>query len=235
MQKSMISLLSFADTISISNALIGFISILLLFTDLEMRFHISISLILIGIVLDGLDGLVARKFRSSSLGEYLESMADMITLAIAPSVFVFNAYNDIIFSDIFICIYFVFALNLFLFFAIVRLASFHTMKKKEFFIGLPTSASTIILLILSYFKIDLILILPTVVVVGALMASDIRFIKPGIKMNTLAAILIFLTIIFGKQYCAFAPILLFLGTMIYCIFSPVYLKFSKTINTNISK
>ncbi|RLF33856.1 MAG: hypothetical protein DRM98_01610, partial [Thermoplasmata archaeon] len=117
------------------------------------------------------------------------------------------------------------ALLIFLGFAIVRLASFHVMKKKDVFVGLPASASTIILLTLSYFKVDFILILPSVVIIGALMASDICFPKPGVKIDAFAAVFILLTIAMGKNYYGFAPILLLIGVIVYTIGGVFYLKF----------
>lgn len=226
MQKSMIRLLSFADLFSIFNALLGFLAILvLLIENLEMKIHISLSLILLGLLIDGLDGVIARRFGSSKIGEYLESMADMTTLSIAPAVFVFFIYSDVINGDLYRYAYLLFALVLFLGFAIIRLASFHVMKKEKFFVGLPASASTIILLILAYFEIDFILIFPVVIIIGALMASDICFPKPDLKINAFAAVFILLTIIFNKSHYGFAPIILFIGILIYASGGPIYLKF----------
>lgn len=224
----MIKLLSLADLFSICNGLLGFLAVLVLFIDsLEMRVHISFSLILVGLMIDGVDGVVARKFGGSNLGEYLESMADMTTLGIAPAVFVFTIYSGFIEGDLYRYIYLLFALVIFLGFAIIRLASFHVMKKKEVFVGLPASAGTIILLILAYFEVDFILILPVVIIIGALMASDIVFPKPGFKINGFAVVFILLSIMFNKSYYGFAPILLFIGVMFYTIGGPVYLKFFK--------
>ena len=228
MQKSMIRLLSYADLLSILNALLGFLAILILFVDsVDTRIHISLSLILIGLVIDGLDGMVARKFGGGKLGEYLESMADMTTLSIAPAVFVFYVYFDVINGDIYRYIYLLLALAIFLSFAIIRLASFHIMKDDKFFVGLPASASTVILLILAYFEVDFIFILPAVVIIGAFMASDVRFPKPDIKINAFAAVFVLLTIVFSKDYHGFAPLLLFSGLLVYAVGGPIYLKFFK--------
>ena len=233
----MIRLLSYADLLSITNAIFGFLAILVLFLDtLEMRIHISLSLILIGLVIDGIDGIVARKFGGSDLGEYLESMADMTTLSIAPAVFIYFIYSEVVGDNLLLYLYLLFALVLFLGFAIIRLASFHIMKDDKFFVGLPASASTVILLVLAYFEVDYLFILPSVVIIGAFMASDISFPKPGIKINAFATFFILLTILFGKNYLGFAPILLFIGILIYAIGGPIYLKFfRKNSDTKLSK
>jgi phosphatidylserine synthase len=99
------------------------------------------------------------------------------------------------------------------------------MKNERLFIGLPASASTIILLVLAYFEVKLILIYPTIIVISLAMILNIPFPKAGYKINTIAAILIFLTIILGKNYYGFAPILLLSAILIYSISGPFYTKF----------
>ena len=195
MQKSMIKLLSFADLISISNAVFGALSILVLFTNIDLKIHISFSLILLGLLADGLDGIIARRTRKSNIGEYLEAMADMASMVIAPAVFIFFIYfsSEAISTDVFRQIYMLIALILFLFFGIVRLASFNIMKEKKTYVGLPASASAIILLIFAYFEVDFIFILPAVIIIGAVMVSDIIFPKPNILINAAALILIILS------------------------------------------
>ena len=85
----MINLLSFADVVSLTNSILGFLSIVMIFLG---ETYLAFSFILLAILADGLDGAVARKTKHSDLGEYMEAMADMISLGIAPSVFVYNNY-----------------------------------------------------------------------------------------------------------------------------------------------
>ena len=107
------------------------------------------------------------------------------------------------------------------------MASFNVMKEKKIYVGLPASASAIILLALSYLKVDFIFILPTVVIMGALMASDFVFPKTDKKMNIVAVILIILTILFAKAYYAFAPILLLTAVFLNTFGGAIYMKFYK--------
>lgn len=232
LQKSMLRLLSVADLISVTNAVFGIFAIIVLFINsidsLELRIHISFSLILIALLADGLDGIVARKFGKSKIGEYLESMADMTSMVVAPAVFIFIVYSGELYNEILRNIWLFIAVGLFLFFGIVRLASFNIIKEKNMYIGLPASASAIILLVLCYLKIDFIFIIPTVVIMGALMASGFVFPKLGKKMNAFAVILIILTIIFGKGYYRFAPMLLLTAVLVYTFVGAIYIKFYKT-------
>ncbi len=221
LQKSMIKLLSIADLISITNAILGFLAIIMIFLN---EIHYSFSLILLAMIADGIDGLVARKTKHSNLGEYMEAMGDMISLVIAPSIFVYRIYiNDILLSEnIFQHLLLIIVLTIFLFFNILRLSSFHIMKEKEIFIGLPASASTIILTVLSYFKIEFIYLMLIILIISITLISNIRFPKPNNKINLLAAILIIISIIFGMQYNGIALILLLISILIYSIIGPIY-------------
>jgi CDP-diacylglycerol--serine O-phosphatidyltransferase len=225
----MLRLLSVADIISIQNAVFGIFAIIVLFLetlgDLELRIHISFSLILLALLADGLDGIVARRLGKSQIGDYLESMADMTSMVVAPAVFIFINYSVTLQESIFRNLYLFVAIGLFLFFGIVRLASFTIMKEKKYYIGLPASASAIILLVLTYLEVDFIFILPTVVIIGALMASNIVFPKTSKKMNVFAVVLIFLTIIFAKSYYGFAPLLLLIGIFCYTFGGCLYVNF----------
>lgn len=228
MQKSMINLLSIADVISITNAIFGILAILFLLpigTNEEFQIRASFSFILLALLADGLDGIIARKIGKSDIGEYLESMADMTSLIIAPSVFIYFIYTDLIGDYFYRYIYLLIALALFLSFGIIRLASFHIMKEDKFFLGLPASVSTIILLMISWFRVEFIYILPAVIIIGAAMASDIRFPKPRIRINAIATFLILLTLIMYDNYYRVAPLLLLIAIVVYAIGGPIYTKF----------
>jgi len=224
----MIKLISIADVISLTNAIFGFLSILFLFSDLisneEIRLRVSFSFILLALLADGLDGIVARKTKVSEIGEYLESIADMTSLIIAPAFFIYFIYNDLVLNSFIHHIYLLIALVIFLLLGTIRLSCFHIMKNKKFFLGLPASAGTIILLIFAYFEIKFIYILSAIILISLLMVTNIRFPKPVFKINTIAAILIILTLIIGKYFYGFAPILLLIAIILYSIFGPIYLK-----------
>jgi CDP-diacylglycerol--serine O-phosphatidyltransferase len=226
----MLNLLSLADVISITNALFGSLAVIFLISDVlctSLRIHVSFSFILLALLADGLDGIVARRTRKSDIGEYLESMADMTSMIIAPAVFVYFMYADYIGTDYLRVIYLFIALVLFLSFGIIRLASFHIMKEEKYFVGLPASVSTIILPILAYFTVEFVYILPAVIIIGAAMASNLTFPKPGIRINGVATVLILLSIIFGRNFYGVAPWILLLAILAYAIGGPIYLKFLK--------
>jgi CDP-diacylglycerol--serine O-phosphatidyltransferase len=227
----MIKLVSIADIISLTNVIFGFIAIIFIISDLfsneEIKIRLSFSFIFLALLADGLDGIVARKTRKSDIGEYLESIADMTSLIIAPSIFIYFVYHDFLEAYIYNHIYLMIALVLFLSLGAIRLASFHKMKNKKYFLGLPASVSTIILLVLSYFEVNFIFILTAIIILSLSMISNIRFSKPGLKINAIASILIILTIIVGKDFYGFAPILLIIAILIYSIVGPLYSEISE--------
>ncbi len=221
MQKSMIKLLSVADVVSLTNAIFGFLAIIMIFSH-EM--HLAFSFILLALLADGLDGIVARKMRKGELGEYMEAMADMISLGIAPAFFVYNTYYDVVLDSMFYHGLLVSVLIVFLSLSIVRLASFHIIREEKFFVGLPASASTIFIIVLSFLKIEFMYILPFIVVISFAMISPLRFPKTGLKTNAFAAVFILVTIIFGSMYYNFSPMMLFFIIAVYSIIGPIYVR-----------
>ena len=193
--------------------------------------YFSFSLILLAILADGLDGIIARRTRHGELGEYLEAMADMTSLGIAPAIFVYFTYSSLYATSLLFSLVLIIALLLFLGCSIIRLSSFHSLKEKDFFIGLPASASTIFLVVLVFFEVPLPYILIVLILISILMISPIRFLKPGRYINTVACILILLSIALGRLYMGIAPILLILALAVYTIAGPFIVKKSVATKT----
>jgi len=214
----MIKLLSLADVVSLTNAGFGFLAIIMASLG-EIWF--SFSFILIALLTDGLDGIVARKTGHSELGNYMEAMADLISLGIAPSIFVYTIYHDAVSWCIYYHSYLLITLIVFLSLNIIRLASFHLMIDRKYFIGLPASISTIIIIILAFFEIEVLYILLVITIISLAMISNVHIPKPGLKIDTIAAILIILTLIFGKEFYGM-PLYLIFGENYYGIF-PLFL------------
>jgi len=224
LQKSMIRILSLADIITITNAVLGFLALLMVFSN---QLQIAASLILLGLLTDGLDGIVARHVRKSSIGEYLEAIADMVSLSIAPLVLLYKIYYDTFFSQQYLHLLFGIVLIFSLICSIIRLSSFSLFKQKQFFLGLPTSASAIFLVSASFLKPDIWYILPVIIILSLAMISSILFPKPGMKINLITAVLIIVTILLGSKYNTVAPLLLLTALICYIIFGPISLQFKR--------
>jgi CDP-diacylglycerol--serine O-phosphatidyltransferase len=222
----MIKLISIADLVSLINAIFGYLAVLVIFLN---NVNLSFSFILISLLADGFDGIVARKTGKGELGGYMEAMADMISLSIAPSFFVYIAYNNIANTTIYYHSALIITLIVFLSFSIIRLASFHIIKGKNYFIGLPSSAGTIFIIALSFFKVNFLLILVIILIISLALISPIHFPKIGLKIQFVATILILLTVIMINLFSTFDynyifPIILFIAVAIYTFLGPMYIR-----------
>lgn len=114
---------------------------------------ISVGFILLGMVFDVLDGLVARLLHSpSEIGKQLDSLADMVTFGLVPAFLYYNLAEQHHLGLI--------AAFLLISASAFRLAKFNITESKSGFEGLPTPASTAILIgifIAIYFDQDFVL------------------------------------------------------------------------------
>ncbi len=102
--------------------------------------------VLLGILFDFFDGFFARKFNlQSNLGLQLDSLADMVTSGLLPGVFMMNLLKMSLDSSWPLC-------DIVPYFALIitlcsayRLANFNISNEKNYFIGLPTPANTILI------------------------------------------------------------------------------------------
>lgn len=110
----------------------------------ESRFDLAVAAIMFAIILDGIDGRLARYFRvTSRFGEQLDSLADFVNFGVAPALFIYTWRLDQLASFGWICA---------LAFAIctgLRLARFNAAIlsdeprpdwHRDFFVGVPAPA-----------------------------------------------------------------------------------------------
>ncbi|MEW6069092.1 MAG: CDP-diacylglycerol--serine O-phosphatidyltransferase [Candidatus Thermoplasmatota archaeon] len=137
--------------ITLANALLGALAIMYIF---DGACRLGACLILICIIVDGLDGKIARLLKKESeFGRYLDSLADSISFCLAPAVLLYKSYYSLERGSAFynlenaiVIVSIVFIIG----FGILRLARFAYEKedKLKFFIGLPTPALAFFIVIL---------------------------------------------------------------------------------------
>jgi archaetidylserine synthase len=220
----MLRLLSAADVITLFNAVMGLLALLMI---LSGHLWYAALLILLGLLADGLDGMVARRLGNGHIGEYLESIADMVSLSIAPLLLVYKIFYDTVISDLLVHLFFSGILVFSFLCSVIRLSSFSLMKEKHVFVGLPTSASAMFLVLVSLLPIDFWYALPVILVLSLAMISPLRFPKPGLRLNLITAVLILTTIVLNSMYYNIAPWLFLIGLMVYIVIGPVLLFFKK--------
>ena len=115
------------NAITLCNAVCGVVAILLGAAVL------GAYLILIAMILDLADGLVARALNvKSELGKQLDSLSDLISFGVAPAYLYYHLFSDT--EALLACIFYVLS-------ALFRLAKFNVQSEKRDFNGLPTPAA----------------------------------------------------------------------------------------------
>jgi archaetidylserine synthase len=220
----MLKLLSFADLITLLNVVLGFLSILMVFSN---QIQLAVSFIFLGLLADGLDGIVARRLGNSRIGDYLEPIADMVSLSVAPLLLFYRISSDTVVSSLPLHLFLGGVLVFSLLCSIIRLSSFSLLKEHQWFIGLPTSVSALFLVLLTFLRLELWSVLPCIILLSLAMISSLRFPKLGWKVDLVTALLIIATIVLYNRYQNIAPLLLLVALASYIFFGPVYLRFKK--------
>ena len=194
-----------ANILTLSNAVIGLISV---FLTISGNYTWAALMIFAAIIFDFLDGEVARKLNiTSDLGAELDSLSDIISFGIASSILLYvYLFNQSIIGA-FVAILIVIC-------GVYRLARFNVVKKQKTFTGLPIPAMAAIIasfaLVGNVFTI--MQLTPIFVIAALLMVSKIPYpiIKNLDSKNTR------LFVIMGLIFA----LLLFLINPIYFIMAP---------------
>ena len=159
--------LTLADVVTLGNAVIGFIAIVIAPSDPGL----AARLILLAAVADGLDGVLARQFGGSPIGPYLDSLADAASFGVAPAVVLYVALAELeiagLSSDV-VSVLVILVPALFVTLAILRLAVYSAFDITESrTIGAPStlSATIIVTAILTEYWSE-----PTLLIAGAILS-----------------------------------------------------------------
>jgi CDP-diacylglycerol--serine O-phosphatidyltransferase len=164
---------------TVLNVCCGFYSVI---ATLGGRFEGAAIAILVAMILDGLDGLVARLTNSGSdFGIQFDSLADMVSFGVAPAALVYKWGLADLHRIGWITAF------LFVICGALRLARFNIQAKsydKKYFVGLPIPAAAAALSSLAYFSPEEpvepaggILIVPIVLILSFLMVSKLRYLS----------------------------------------------------------
>ena len=118
-----------ANILTIINVILGTCSIIFTLND---NCKVAGILILVAVVMDGMDGRVARKLDSASeFGKNLDSLCDLVSFGVAPAILLYALYLikfDIL--GIAVAVFFVVC-------GALRLARFNVSSATLFFTGVP--------------------------------------------------------------------------------------------------
>jgi len=220
MKKRIVSMLSFADSFTIVNGLLGLFSIFLVMSG-ELRW--AVSFILLAVLADGMDGVVARRSRKfgSDIGKYMDEFSDMISFCAAPLIVVYSVYNAS-FNLTIKSISLLFSCGLFLLGGMFHLIRYHIGNEK-YFVGLATPAAAIAVVSISFLNFPWWSAAISLVSLSVLMMSNIPYPKFDRLLAIPAVVIIIIAIAFGGDFYLLA----IAGIAIYIIFGPVYLSHEK--------
>lgn len=193
-----------ADLFTFGNGITGFLAMLSFreggwgqrMVSEELFFLPGIILIVLGMVLDGIDGEVARwekkKFGvKNRIGHYLDSISDTITFCLAPAYLLYTVYaypwKGLSAAEWTVNILIVTAAVMVALFGVLRLARFVSSQHKlDLFFGLPTPANAFIICVLSFLfhpkpgtaeSSYWFITIPIAIVMSFLMISDYKYPK----------------------------------------------------------
>jgi len=87
-----LSKISAADIVTLANGLLGFVAITLI---LDNKYIAASTILFLSLIMDGLDGYVARRFGSKhSKGQVLDSISDSISFVFAPALLVYAEFRE---------------------------------------------------------------------------------------------------------------------------------------------
>ena len=219
------------NAITLLNLFLGCIIILLLIeNNIEVKYIFIISLICM--ILDFLDGYIARKLNAKSeIGLHLDSLADMISFGLVPGIILYNLFLNAPSSSVgsISSSFIPFMGFLITLCSAYRLAKFNTLKSNsKYFKGLPTPANTLLIysfsiissdngvissIILDYNVLVFITIISGFLLVSNLKLLSFKFSSLKFKGNRRRFLLIFISI----------PLILILGIYAVPLIIAIYI------------
>ncbi len=208
------------NILTIGNLFVGIIAMIFAMQGNERFITYAAIMIIIGMLLDGLDGRVARLLKAQSdFGKELDSLSDIVTFGVAPALIMYNVFlEDAGWIGIFIT-------ALFPICGALRLARFNTQTKKScgYFIGLPITAAGGILATLALYNDTFPHLTLALGMVGLslLMISNVKYpnfkrvtfprsvIIPGLMMVVVAVF----AILYPRQF----PMVIFVPLVLYAL------------------
>lgn len=216
-------MMKIADIASLLNAISGMLAVLAAYYQKPI---LTAALLILAVVFDAIDGPLARRYPSDTdeiFGETMDSLADVISFGVAPSLIIMILYNNMLM---------IIPTILLISCGILRLSRYNTIityqtGPTKTFIGVPIPVSSFMLSIILLSGINnsyIVLIIMTIIAIS--MITSFKYTK--IKNKTILIISTILTLItlcipLNTLLFKIPSILLILMIMAY-IFSPIYIK-----------
>ena len=159
------------DYLSLGNAVSGFLAIVFFF---PFGYLPAFGLVILAIIFDFFDGIVARKHNAhNEFGKQLDSLSDVISFGVAPSLIVLLQHNLLIGLEFFAMLL---GAVLFLNAVILRLVKYNLHSGGAVYFGLPSPLAA--LLLLAFGWVDWKIAFALYLILGFLMLSNFKVKKP---------------------------------------------------------
>ncbi len=247
--------ISNADLLTLANGFLGTLAITYI---LDGEHLMASLLIFLAVIMDGLDGIVARRYGSPhEFGQFLDSISDAVSFCLAPGLIIYNNFYEKDLGTAWVSFPNALATAATLFFVVFGLLRLARFAGKDYrmrsFLGLPTPASAMLVIVLcllwgnqelNTFSIgyEPYFIIGAIVALAFLMVSDVRYPKIRGKLSVVAGLSIaigILPILVYKIIPDFeAPvvellIIFLILLMAYVLCGPIYENYSRKLHKKI--
>jgi CDP-diacylglycerol--serine O-phosphatidyltransferase len=164
-QFSLMRMVTVADCITLGNGIAGLASILFAINE---KFEVAAGLMLVAVLLDFLDGKVARMMgKQHEFGKELDSLADTISFGVAPAIFGYGLIQTNVAMIAFI---------IFVFCGVLRLARYNILAATGIrgFIGMPITVNGVVIPLVYFFAVEVAYYPYMYLVLSFLMVSTLR-------------------------------------------------------------
>ncbi len=227
--------LTLADAVTLFNGLLGFLAITYI---VDGRFFEASILILSSVVVDGLDGIIARGMGTThEVGAYLDLFSDSVSFCFAPALLIYSLYYDKELGRAWMSPVNAAATVIpmvIVFFGVLRLSRFADKEStSDFYNGLPVPVLAMVIVLLTNLlgvngKINISIVLSITVAISLLLYSSIKYPKLRRRGWTITGAMVlsaaFLGMILTKSSYALGSILLFAALsscILYIIIGPM--------------
>ncbi|MCB8816612.1 CDP-diacylglycerol--serine O-phosphatidyltransferase [Desulfosporosinus shakirovi] len=177
MRKNPITARMIPSIFTLANLLFGFLALIWV---IEGQYTLAAAMIVLSVLMDSLDGKVARRLSvSSDFGKELDSLSDLVSFGVAPAILTYQAIlypqpDYVRYTGLGIAA--VFALC-----GAVRLARFNMLNITTYFVGVPITFAGGFMALLMFFRTMLpwYIYLGSMFILSFLMVSTFKVAKLG--------------------------------------------------------
>jgi phosphatidylserine synthase len=232
----LVKMLTLADYFTLWNGVTGFSAIVATAAGL---YPLAFSLILIAVLLDGVDGGVARLgYGGGRLGDKLDTLSDLISFCVAPAFLFVSAFRGAEYfpglpvpgwlqPSVWGFGVLLVAGAAYMIAGMLRLARFDYLKggaRHDYFVGVTTPNGAVILASIAILPINLFPALIILAATSGLMISRLRLPKVRGAMVLPSIVILLSAALLQERFNDLGPIMLLLFTLAYFLFGPVVVR-----------